>query len=179
MITCLSISFEDFLGSSIASQVMPPWSPMILSLIISQARKCLITHYGSFRQVGTLTNKVMSSIFSACWDLTFLFRPPKLFFNFSLDQFDCKVLTPKCQGLGYLSPPFYLFMVNHLDRFCCPQIWDVVILVAILYVAVIVPFNAAFNRHVGCWVICWHCFAMMSFVIFNLPGGLRFVICDF
>ena len=26
MITCSSIAFEDFLGSSIAPQVMPPWS---------------------------------------------------------------------------------------------------------------------------------------------------------
>ena len=26
MITRLSIAFEDFLGSSIASQVMPPWA---------------------------------------------------------------------------------------------------------------------------------------------------------
>ena len=26
MITRLSIAFEDFLGSSIASQVMPPWT---------------------------------------------------------------------------------------------------------------------------------------------------------
>ena len=67
-------------------------------------------------------------------------------------------------------------MVNHQERFRCPQIWDVVILVAILYVAVIVPFNAAFNRHVGC---CDVDIATMYFVIFNLPRWLRFVICDF
>ena len=37
--------------------------------------------------------------------------------------------------------------VKKITIYMVSKVWDVVILVAILYVALVVPFNAAFNRY--------------------------------
>ena len=53
MITRLSIAFEDFLGSSIAPQVMPPWtSPMFASSCVTSVRDNMRT-WGGLPQILT------------------------------------------------------------------------------------------------------------------------------
>ena len=51
MITPLSIAFEDFLGSSIAPQVMPPWCSDLILKEIEYRRHILsiLTSFSSFR----------------------------------------------------------------------------------------------------------------------------------
>ena len=44
MITRSSIAFEDFLGSSIAPQVMPPWCDLCVRLLV----QILVKLYGHF-----------------------------------------------------------------------------------------------------------------------------------
>jgi len=48
MITRSSIAFEDFLGSSIAPQVMPPWAPVVCYIEHQKESKTLVSQHWRF-----------------------------------------------------------------------------------------------------------------------------------
>ena len=57
MITRSSIAFEDFLGSSIAPQVMPPWN------IVKDDKQCV--HFTNFFQKYNEYNSIINTQFNS------------------------------------------------------------------------------------------------------------------
>ena len=89
MITCSSIAFEDFLGLSIAPQVMPPWSNVTLTmstywLYIYQS---LVYSYTLVPKYGDrFVHRLLSTTIQLCWNIQRLFLECEYFLILAIKE---------------------------------------------------------------------------------------------